>query len=69
MDITTKYEEDPVVKKLIQEYSMEMETKLQKVIGWAGVMLDARFELENPSGGHSPSDLAAQERDSTHEGI
>jgi hypothetical protein len=30
------------VKKIVQEYSEEMEVRLQKVIGWAGVTLDAR---------------------------
>jgi hypothetical protein len=42
VDITKRFEEDAAVKKIVQEYSEEMEVRLQKVIGWAGVTLDAR---------------------------
>jgi len=42
VDITSRYEEDPVVKKIVQEYNQETESRLQKIIGWAGVVLDAR---------------------------
>jgi len=44
VDITSRYEEDPVVKKIVQEYNQETESRLQKIIGWAGVVLDARNE-------------------------
>ncbi|ELR12216.1 Ser/Thr phosphatase family protein [Acanthamoeba castellanii str. Neff] len=36
VDITKRFEEDAAVKKIVQEYSEELETRLQKVIGWAG---------------------------------
>ncbi len=42
IDITKRFEEDPKVKAIVDEFGQQLQKKMKKVIGWAGVPLDAR---------------------------
>jgi 5'-nucleotidase len=42
VDVTERFEPDPGMQAIISEFSAQVDAKLQKTIGWAGVVLDAR---------------------------